>query len=243
MSGDPLLWNLQLAVHFIECHQTLFRFHYHNVFVCHSRTGLSGWLEEWVHMQSLWEERNAYRCLFLCDFFELYIDTNVHLQPNISAHPSWCNNLQQAKHYWCLNHWVRCWVWHVPSWVEMCLAEWLQEETLKNETSCNLYYNTYKQKFQLPYSCTVTLEMDVEMYVGLHLQCHVCSIIYNQPKVQQFDNFPWMSPISISTKTHIVGLKLLCVCTKNCDSTSVRRGEGGGHNITLRYWHILCEIK
>jgi len=46
-----------------------------------------------------WEERNAYRCSFLYDFFELYIDTNAHLQLNTSVHPSWGSNLQQARHY------------------------------------------------------------------------------------------------------------------------------------------------
>jgi len=80
---------------------------------------------------------------FLGDCFELYVHTNVHLQLNtlvrLSVPPSRSSNLQQAGHYWRLNHWVRrCWVWCVPCWVEVCLAVWLQEETLQTKTSWTL---------------------------------------------------------------------------------------------------------
>ena len=44
--------------------------------------------------------------------------------------------------------------------------------------------------------------------------------------MQQSDNFPRMSPISISTKIHSVVLKLLCVCIKTVTSTSdLQRSE------------------
>ena len=91
----------------------------------------------------IWDRRQMpfiLLCRFLCDFFELYIHTYVHLQLNTSVHPFQSSNLQQGRHCLHLNHCVsRCWVWCVPSWVEVCLVLWLQEETLQTKTSQKLF--------------------------------------------------------------------------------------------------------
>ena len=97
---------------------------------------------EWVHMQSVGEEGNAYRRLFLwlvqywtagtcpsfCrkDFFVTFLSCRFLLMSIfnsiVQSVPCQCNNMWQARQFWRYDQSPRCGVCCVPSCIEVRLS-------------------------------------------------------------------------------------------------------------------------
>jgi hypothetical protein len=131
------------------------------MFRFHGSTHLSGCLAEWVHLQSMGEERNAYghsthrllqygskrKCPSFCckDFFVIFVNSGfTRMSVFISTLPSircQSNKMQQVSQCRRLNHnqrFRRCWSCCLPTCAAMHLVVWLQGEDLHTKTSWEL---------------------------------------------------------------------------------------------------------